>query len=286
MELITFTYPYLGIYTKSFLLSNSEYNVFIDSGLATGGEKLIPYLKNGKKNILLMTHGHWDHIGCNSLIKENAGTIYAAKRDKKMLEDYTWHWQLLFGQFEKDFDLPAARRTVFNESVGKAVGLDISVKDGDIFDFGDISLKAIATPGHSGGSICYFEENSKLLFTGDALMQDGFFSGTAQIERFDEYIKSMEKLKTIDAKTVLTDHTEPFSGEEIEAAAERSIDCAKRFLGSVESYSASTDTPNVSDAAKAIATAENKNVGGGTCVSALGALNALGFVKTDYVVGE
>ena len=34
-------------------------------------EEYVPYLSDNRENIVLLTHGHWDHIGCNSLMKKN-----------------------------------------------------------------------------------------------------------------------------------------------------------------------------------------------------------------------
>jgi glyoxylase-like metal-dependent hydrolase (beta-lactamase superfamily II) len=286
MVLQTITAPYLGIYTKCFLCKDKEYNVFIDSGLSANADLLTPILTNGRTNILLMTHGHWDHIGCNSLIKNNDGHIYAHPADSRMYEDHVWHWRLLFGQFEKDFDLPDTRKKAFWESIGESVGLDTAIQDGDILEFGSMSFRVIGIPGHSGGSVCYYEESSGVLFSGDGLIQDGFFGGTAQIERYDDYINSMEKLAEVGPKLVLTDHTEKMPGNRLRLAARTSIECAHRYLNAVERYANTTSSPSVSGAASAIAKAENKHVGGGTCVSALGALCSLGFTPEDYVTGD
>jgi glyoxylase-like metal-dependent hydrolase (beta-lactamase superfamily II) len=44
---------------------------------------------------------------------------------------------------------------------------DISVKDGDIIDFGNSKLKVLHTPGHSKDSICLIGDGK--LFSGDTL---------------------------------------------------------------------------------------------------------------------
>ena len=42
------------------------------------------------------------------------------------------------------------------------------VKDEEFFDFGEIKIKALHTPGHTSNSYCFFTEG--LLFTGDTLL--------------------------------------------------------------------------------------------------------------------
>lgn len=272
-----FSHPYLGIYTRCYLWQTKHYNVWIDTGLKPNWADMEPCLKDGRKNVLLLTHGHWDHIGGVELIRRHGGTVYGHPADRKHLTDLDWHWRLLFGQFEQDFDLPPARKTTFWESVERS-DLDVEVKDGDEFTFDELCFRAIWTPGHSGGSVCYLETTTGTLFTGDAVMGDGFFTGTPQIEDYPAYISSMERLKGLTVETVLTDHTDPVPGAELMLLVQRGIDCAKRMLGAVEAYAAAAETPTVGGAAKAIAQAEGKNVGGGTCVSAVAALAELNHV--------
>ena len=267
----TFAHPYLGIYTKCYLWQTETYNVWIDTGLRPNWEELDPWLTGGRKSILLLTHGRWDHIGGVERIRRHGGTVYGHEADRRHLTDLGWHWELLFGQFEKDFDLPPARKPTFWESV-EASDLDVAVTDGMLLEFDRLRFRVIEIPGHSGGSVCYLEETTGTLFTGDGVMGSGFFTGTPQIENFPQYLQSMEKLKDLSVAVALTDHTEPVAGEDLAALLRESQDCANRMLAAVKAYVDTESAVTVGGAAKAIARAEGKNVGGGTCVSALAAL--------------
>ena len=214
-ELQTFSHPYLGIYTKCFLWQTENYNIWIDTGLRPAWEEQKEILSNGRKNVLLMTHGHWDHIGGIALIRQHGSIVYAHEADRRHLTDLEWHWQLLFGQFEKDFDLPPARKTVFWESVEAPSDLDRGIVDGDVLNFDQLRFRCIGLPGHSGGSVCYLEETTGTLFTGDGIMGNGFFTGTPQIENYESYIQSMQRLKTVSVDRVITDHTDVVSGKEL-----------------------------------------------------------------------
>ena len=271
---LTFQDPYLGIYTKSFLWPTAEYNIFIDAGLASGAEYKQHHLESGRKSIVLLTHGHWDHVGCNALTQKMGGEVWIHPGDQRHLSDYDWHWELLFGQFSQDFTLPTARHTVFWNSVDKPVYPDRLLKDGEVLDFGRLRFRVITIPGHSPGSVCFYEENSGVLFTGDGVMGDGFFTGTPQISDFDAYFTSLEKLRDMTVSRVVTDHTDPIPGYQLNDLLDASIVCARRMLLAVEEYVEKErgQRLTVADAAKAIAAAEEKNVGGGTCVSALAAL--------------
>ena len=270
--MITFQDDYLNIFTRSYLWQTKHYNVFFDGGLASGAAGKLPYLRDGRKSVLLLTHGHWDHIGCDSVTKACGGRVLVGKGDERHITDYDWLWQGLFAQFADDFALPAARYTVFWSEVGQPVKPDGYLEDGQVLTFDDAAFRVIAIPGHSMGSVCLMEEKSGVLFCGDGVIGDGFFSGCPQITDLDAYIASMEKLQTVSPSQIITAHTPVIDGEEWRALLDRSIDCAKRMLGHVERYAAENDVLTVSGAAQAIANGEGKGVGGGTCTTAVAAL--------------
>jgi len=56
-----------------------------------------------------------------------------------------------------------------------ASAADLQINDGDIIQFGNQTLRAIATPGHTAGSISYLwlNEIQARVFTGDALLING-----------------------------------------------------------------------------------------------------------------
>lgn len=274
MEIQTFVHPYLNIHTKCFLMRAEHYNVWIDTGLRScwDGEQA-DILSNGRRNIALLTHGHWDHIGGVNRIRRAGGVAYGHEADRRELTDPDWQWLWQFDQLKGDFDLPPARKVVFYDSIEPPMDLDRTVKDGDVLEFDELRFHVIEVPGHSNGSVFYLEETTGTLFAGDAIMGNGFFTGTPQIANFDTYHTSMEKVKALTVRQVLTAHTEPVNGSDLPALAQTSQDCAARMRRTVEDYVRNAPGPvTVRDAAKAIAEAEGKGVGGGTCVSALAAL--------------
>ncbi len=125
--------------------------VLIDPG--SEPEKLIKYLdENGitPKKILL-THGHFDHIGAVSeVVKKYGAEVYIHEDDACMLTD---------------------RRMSLADEVGGGAYIPVEncncVKDNDRITLDELSFDVLHTPGHTKGGVCYRCGDS--LFTGDTL---------------------------------------------------------------------------------------------------------------------
>lgn len=90
-------------------------------------------------------------------------------------------------------------------AVGEACGAetaDLQLNDGDIISFGEESIRVIATPGHTVGSVSYYWHDR--LFTGDALLINGcgrtdFQGGDAKVL----YHSITQKIFTLPEETLI-----------------------------------------------------------------------------------
>jgi hydroxyacylglutathione hydrolase len=124
--------------------------VVIDPG---GSEdKIFHQVESNGLNVthILLTHGHFDHIGALRALKEKTGAkVCVHAEDATMLMD------------------PNKNLSFFVDTPVYGAPADMLLKDGDVVFSGDLRIKVLHTPGHSGGSVCYIIGDA--LFTGDTL---------------------------------------------------------------------------------------------------------------------
>jgi hydroxyacylglutathione hydrolase len=160
----------------------------IDPGAESN--ELIEYLKKKKFELqaVLITHAHIDHVGGIEAVQvvSNAPVYYHAG-DKFLYENLS---------IQADhFKVTPAQLMATQPSVGEA-----SLQDDQEFAFNGGSVKAIHTPGHTPGSICFLAAGEEsLLFSGDTLFAGSIGRTDLWGGNFDQLIDSIHsKLMVLD----------------------------------------------------------------------------------------
>lgn len=89
-----------------------------------------------------------------------------------------------------------------------------ALSDGDVVRSGDVALVAVHTPGHTHDHLCFFEESTRTLYTGDHIL-----NGTTSVIHPGEgdmadYMASLRRVQALEALTILPGH-----GEQVDDAA-------------------------------------------------------------------
>lgn len=138
---------------------------------------------------ILLTHAHFDHIFG---IKETADTfgvnIYMHRGDLPILEANP---QMCINFGLKIPELPKEEQIIF-------------IKDGDKVRFGELCLEVLETPGHTPGGVCYYENNEKILISGDTLFAGSIGRSDLPLGDYDKLMEGIfSKLLILDGDTVI-----------------------------------------------------------------------------------
>ncbi len=129
-----------------FLITGSEGHVVVYTGMSNSGpmiEKSIRKLgfKPEDVKLILTGHAHVDHVGGHAHLKQVTGGKIAMMREEKELFESGGKIDFHYGTI-KEFQFAPAK-------------VDTTFKDEDEIKLGDISIKALLTPGHTQGSTSY-----------------------------------------------------------------------------------------------------------------------------------
>jgi metallo-beta-lactamase class B len=130
----------------SFLITGSEGHVVLYTGMPGSGpmiEKSIVRLGFNPKDVklILTGHAHCDHAGGHAYLKKITGAKIAMMREEVELFESGGKLDFQYGDYKAFAFEPAKVDTVF--------------RDEDEIKLGDISLRALLTPGHTKGSTTY-----------------------------------------------------------------------------------------------------------------------------------
>ena len=171
---------------------------------------------------VLVTHVHPDHHGLSGAVREASGAwIGMHEREDAMVSrmggDRGWR-QAEWAQFlhwcgapeEHIQDLTTAR----NARPRAMVRADRTIGPGELIDAPGLRLRALLTPGHTAGHLCFHDENRGLLLTGDHVLP----RITPNVSAYDmvssplqDYLRSLDALRGLQPAEVLPAHEYRFA---------------------------------------------------------------------------
>ncbi|MBD5307796.1 MAG: MBL fold metallo-hydrolase [Paramuribaculum sp.] len=193
-----------GVFTENtyFYIDNHTRTGFlIDPGAQAGLIYDTIRSNDWKIEKILLTHGHFDHIGAAELLREKlVAPIYIYPSDAKYLTDPYLNLSGNSGQ---------PIRVAHYEELTDGEIIRLKANSG-------FYLKVIHTPGHTPGSVTYYSPEERVAFVGDTLYQHGpgltNFPGGNRVELENSIIN---KILTLPADTVLlSGHSSPITVEQ------------------------------------------------------------------------
>ncbi len=123
-----------GLESNCYILKSGDIAIIIDPGAEP--DKIIKAASGIEIQLILATHGHYDHIDALTEVKKATGAQAA-------IHALDWTY-----------------------------GFDLKLQDGQIIEFGDEKITVLHTPGHTPGGCCFIIGTD--LFSGDTLFPGGY----------------------------------------------------------------------------------------------------------------
>lgn len=143
---------------------------------------------------LILTHAHVDHINGNKYVFDTYGLLPEVHKDDVYF-------------IEKHL----ATATMYGISVEQSPMPKAFINEGDIIKFGNSTLNTLHTPGHSPGSISFYNLEDKFIIGGDVLFYGSIGRTDLPMGNHETLIKSIkEKLMPLgDDMKVYSGHGMP-----------------------------------------------------------------------------
>ncbi|HLQ95979.1 MAG TPA: MBL fold metallo-hydrolase [Pseudogracilibacillus sp.] len=224
---VTLNLPFRLDHVNCFMAEGKDGWKIIDTGLHN--EETVTRWRQAvsDKDItdIIISHYHPDHFGYAgglqekteaklSMTKTDADAAFQAW-DKAFLASLNENYKLT--GIPQDMRNQMSENTEsFTEVITPYPKIDHYLTEGETLVLGKHEYEVIHTPGHSDGLVCFYNQAENILISTDHVLPkitpniSYWFHGDAN--PLNSYLKSLEKVKKLDADLVIPSHGTPFFG--------------------------------------------------------------------------
>jgi len=194
-----FYFPGINFDSNVFFIKDNQSDelTVIDCGSGFYFDRLIKSISRdglNHKNItrIILTHVHFDHSGgLINFVREYAPKVLVFHLEADSIEK-GGNGLLLAKQFGLEFTPTKVHQRIHEQEIIKA---------------GSLNFKVLNTPGHTIGSICLYDGDKKVLFSGDTVFSQGSF-GRVDFPTGDsrQMVQSLVQLSKLDVEYLLCGH--------------------------------------------------------------------------------
>jgi len=210
------------------LIVGDDHTALIDCGMAFCAGRTIASVEKAlggrPLDYILLTHAHYDHVGALPYFRkrwpglrlaasEAAAGIMRKDTPRRVIRELAATAGARFGEAYEDYD------------GDDAFFADIILNDGDLTDLGGLSVRALATPGHTRDSYCFFVPELELLLlneTPGVLTPDGGMY-PCYLTSYNDAVASTEKCARIKYRHLSLPHRSVVDAGEVEGFFERAL---------------------------------------------------------------
>jgi len=208
---IPLSMPYRLGTVNAYLVRTASGFVLVDTGPTNSRATLEQALVSagctpGNLDLIVLTHGDFDHTGNAAYLREKYGARIAMHRDDAGMAQ---HGDMFWNRSSGNAILRIMSPLLFRFSRANRFAPDLYPEEGDTFAEYDFDAQVLSLPGHSKGSLGILTAAGDL-FCGDLLENQDKPAPGSIVDDAAACAASIEKLKRYDIDTVYPGHGGPF----------------------------------------------------------------------------
>ncbi len=194
-------------FANCYLLWGAKGSVLIDTGMHNDGKKILDRVRGKNLKLILLTHGHFDHVGSAQYLAKRLGVpIAMSEKDAHLIGNGTA--SILRGSTPLGWLMARHSQPVLQRATYSQFMPSVFLEDGQsLTDYG-VDARVIALPGHTPGSLGVLTEEGELIL-GDAMFHILRPTGSRLYEDRAEMERSLEKISKLPAKLIFPGHGKP-----------------------------------------------------------------------------
>jgi glyoxylase-like metal-dependent hydrolase (beta-lactamase superfamily II) len=198
-------------------LLNGKKAVLFESGFSCVAslyeEDIRKVLEKREPDILFLTHVHYDHCGATSYLKRLFPSLRVAASEKAAAIIKRPNAQRVMvelsrsaASFIREHSTISTARLIDEDF--QPFEVDMVLRDGQTIDLDGVTVRVMATPGHTNDMLSYYIPEEKILIGTEAVGCDDR-SGQLIIEPltdYDVFLSSLKRLATLDVEILCQGH--------------------------------------------------------------------------------
>jgi len=181
---------------------------------------------------VIVTHGHIDHMGLAGTIARISGAevfIHTWDKSKTTIvePEHVSQTRRKYSAFFAKAGMPESTGDELVdlvvtrlENLCNPLSQTTALNGGEVFQFDDIDLHVIHTPGHTPGSVCLFDPLHGHLYSGDSLIEEMSFNPVTDVltvngghayQSLRMYRQSWDRVHEMNIREVFPGHGRPYS---------------------------------------------------------------------------
>ncbi len=207
---------------NSYVIKGGERNLIIDTGM--NRKECREALDTGLRELeidlavtdLFITHMHADHSGLIFHLATSSSRVYCSQADADLINRTdVFNDMPVYATINGFLGAEKAVQQHPGFKYGNRVPVNFTiVKEGDMINVGDYQFQCVATPGHTEGHLCLYEERRRLLIAGDHLLgkiTPNISMWADEGNPLQDFLDSLDKIYHLDVQLVLPAHRQSFT---------------------------------------------------------------------------